>query len=340
MKQTQPLISIVVPFYNEEDNVVKLHQQLANVLDSLSVEYELIFVDDGSTDQTLQKMLALKDPDSRVRIIKLWSNSGQTAGLAAGFDRCRGSIIISMDGDLQHDPSEIPEFLKWIDAGYDVVSGWRKYRVDPFISRKLPSQIANWIMARLSGLKIHDFGTTFKAYRSEIIHSVTLYGQYHRFIPVLVEGIKPRIKEIPIRSIPRGSGTSKYNIGRTFTVFFDLIRIHFLTKYLTRPLHVFGTFGVALGSSGFGIAVYLSALKFLKGMSIMEQRAPLFLLSILLMLVGTQFLTMGLLGEILVKMYHKLPNTRVYSVEAELTPGATYSKTKWILKSGKCVSDE
>lgn len=333
MNQNQLQLSVVIPLFNEESNVIELHNRLTEVLKNQNLEYELIYVDDGSTDQTLNRLLTLDDPDGRVRIIKLWSNSGQTAGLAAGFDRCRGSVIISMDGDLQHDPAEIPEFLRWINAGYDVVSGWRENRIDPFLSRKVPSRVANWLMARLSGMELHDFGTTFKAYRSTIIQSVTLYGQFHRFIPVLTESVRPRIKEIPIRSIPRSGGESKYSIGRTGTVFFDLIRIHFLTKYLTRPLQVFGTFGFGLGSIGFGIAAYLSLLKIIEGISIMEQRAPLFLLSILLMLVGTQFLTMGLLGEILVKIYYKLPNSKVYTIEAELTPGSSYQKSDRINES-------
>jgi glycosyltransferase involved in cell wall biosynthesis len=324
---SHPYVSVVVPFYNEEASIPVLHERLVRTLKETGVDYELVYVDDGSTDRTLHQLLALNDPENRVRIVKLWSNSGQTAGLAAGFDQCRGKIIISMDGDLQHDPSEIPEFLKWIQQGYDVVSGWREKRVDPFFSRKLPSKVANWAMAKLSGLNIHDFGTTYKAYRADIIKSVTLYGDFHRFVPVLVEGMRPRVKEIPIKSLPRIGGKSKYSIGRTITVFFDLIRIHFLTKYLAKPLQVFGTAGFALWAAGFGIALYLSLLKFLCALSIMEYRAPMFLLSILLMLTGTQLLTLGLLGEIMVKIYHKLPDTRIYTIEKILAPGDTYGKT-------------
>ncbi|MGB3975844.1 MAG: glycosyltransferase family 2 protein [bacterium] len=322
----RPYLSVVVPFFNEQASVPILYQRLVDTLKGIDVDYELIFVDDGSMDGTLHELRSLPDPEDRVRIIKLWSNSGQTAGLAAGFDHCRGEVIISMDGDLQHDPAEIPEFLKWIQQGYDVVSGWREKRVDPFFSRKLPSKIANWAMAKLSGLDLHDFGTTYKAYRAEVIQSVTLYGDFHRFIPVLVEGIKPKIKEIPIKSLPRVGGESKYSIGRTFTVFFDLIRIHFLTKYLSRPLQVFGAIGFILWALGFCIAFYLSLIKFMFSLSIMEHRAPMFLLSILLMLTGTQFLTLGLLGEIMVKIYHKLPGTKIYTVEKVLSPDKIISE--------------
>jgi len=319
-------VSVVIPLYNEESSIAELYVRLVKAFEGSGLVYELIFVDDGSTDRTLSRLLSLPDVKKNVRIVKLWSNSGQTAGLAAGFDHCRGDVIISMDGDLQHDPAEIPEFIKWINDGFDVVSGWREKRVDPFFTRKLPSKIANWVMAKLSGMEIHDFGTTFKAYRAEVLRSVTLYGDFHRFIPCLVEGVKPKVKEIPIKSLPREGGVSKYNLTRTITVFFDLMRIHFLTKYLNRPLQVFGTIGFGFGTIGFLIALYLSSLKFINGLSIMEHRGPMFLLSILLMLIGSQFFTMGLIGEIIVKLYNKLSNTRIYLVEAELAPGDEYRK--------------
>jgi len=321
MNTSKPEISIVVPLYNEEGNVEELHRYISETLDSTSRSYEIIYVNDGSTDKTIHKLLKLPDPHERVYILALKGNSGQTAALAAGFSQCKGDIVISMDGDLQHDPREIVNFLEGIDEGYDIVSGWRKDRVDPYLSRKLPSKIANWIMARWSGIPLHDFGTTFKAYRSEVIKNVTLYGEFHRFIPALIEGMKVKIKEIPIRSSHRTSGKSNYNISRTFTVFFDLLRIRFLTRYLNRPLQVFGSFGFVLGTTGFGIALYLTYVKFFHGISIMEYRAPMFLLSILLMLVGSQFLTMGLLGEIIVKVYYKLSNTRIFTVDKMYRPG-------------------
>ncbi len=317
--QDQPEISIVVPLFNEESVVDELFSLLKSTMEKVNRKYEILFVNDGSTDHTLERLIALCHSDPRVIVLSLKGNSGQTAALSAGFKSARGNIIISMDGDLQHDPTEIPNFLREIDNGFDIVSGWRKNRIDPYFSRKLPSKIANFIMAKFSGIPLHDFGTTYKAYRREVLESITLYGQFHRFIPALVEGMKVKIKEIPIRSLERKSGKSNYNISRTFTVFFDLIRIRFLTRSLNRPLQVFGSLGFLLGSSGFFIALYLTYLKFFHHISIMEYRAPLFLLSILLMLIGTQFLTLGLLGEIMVKVYYRLPGTRIFTVEKVIT---------------------
>lgn len=327
-KDYSPEITVVVPLYNEETCVDELNRLLIDTLSELHRTYEIIYVDDGSSDATLTRLNALDCGEADVRVIKLWSNSGQTAALAAGFDHARGDIVISMDGDLQHDPREIPNFIHWIDQGYDIVSGWREKRVDPYLSRKLPSRIANWTMAKLSGHPLHDFGTTYKAYRSTVIKSVTLYGQFHRFIPALVEGLKPRIKEIPIKSLPRVGGASSYNLTRTFTVFFDLIRIHFLTRWLNRPLQIFGSLGFVLGSAGFLTALYLSVLKLSTGISIMEYRAPLFLLSILLMLVGTQFLTMGLLGEIMVRLYYSRGDSRIYVVDYIGMPGSLIDRAE------------
>ena len=319
-QSANPEISVVVPLYNEETAVDTLHIKLTQTLNATGRTYELLYINDGSTDGTFKKLIELRDEISKTRIVSLKGNSGQTAALAAGFSLATGTIIISMDGDLQHDPCEIPSFLAGIDEGFDIVSGWRAQRVDPFFSRKLPSKIANRIMAKWSGINLHDFGTTYKAYRREVINSVVLYGQFHRFIPALVEGMKIRIKEIPIKSLPRTAGKSNYNISRTFTVFFDLIRIRFLMHYLNRPLQFFGSFGFALGSSGFMVALYLSYLKIFQGISIMAYRAPLFLLSILLMLVGSQFLTIGLLGEIMVKLYYNLPNSKIFTIDRIDTP--------------------
>ena len=310
-----PEISVVIPLFNEEGNVEILFDQLNQTLKTINRSYELIFVDDGSQDRTRDICLKIQCNHPELIIVALKGNCGQTAALSAGFDYAKGRIIISMDGDLQHNPREIPKFLKWIDLGYDVVSGWRENRIDPFFTRKLPSRIANWIMAKWSGIDLRDFGTTYKAYRREVIKNTTLYGQFHRFIPALIENMNVKIKEISIESIQRKSGKSNYNIFRTFTVFFDLIRIRFLTRYLNKPLQIFGSIGFILGSLGFAIAFYLSYLKFFEGLVIMEVRGPLFLLSILLMLVGMQFLTIGLLGEIVVKLYYKLPQTTIYTVE-------------------------
>jgi glycosyltransferase involved in cell wall biosynthesis len=313
-------ISVVVPFFNEEENVPLLAAELRAVLEEMGRSYELVLVDDGSTDGTWERIRALHAESPRVVGVRLLGNQGQTAALAAGFDRARGRIVISMDGDLQHDPREIPKFVAGIDEGYDLASGWRAQRRDDYWRRQVPSKLANRAMAVLSGIPLRDFGTTFKAYRREILENVRLYGQFHRFIPVLAQRMKPRIIEIPIEDRPRLHGRSKYNLRRTFTVFFDLIRLKFLTTYLTRPLQVFGSLGVLLGGSGSLILLWLILKKYLQGISIMEYRAPLFIFSILLTMAGLQLFTMGLLGEMLVKLHHEQPGTRCYVV-AEVLPG-------------------
>jgi glycosyltransferase involved in cell wall biosynthesis len=236
--------SIVVPFHNEEENVTILYARLKQVMEQVADSFELVLVDDGSRDRTYKLLEEIAAVDSRVLVVKLRRNFGQTSALAAGFDHASGEFILAMDGDLQHDPNDIPAFIEKLDEGYDVVSGWRKERIDNFIMRRIPSRCANWLMAKLSGVDIHDFGTTFKAYRREVIHNIPLYGEMHRFIPALASWYGASICEIPIRNINRESGKSHYGIGRTFRVFFDLLTIRFLLRYMSRPLHFFGGFGI------------------------------------------------------------------------------------------------
>ena len=241
-----PKYSIVVPFHNEEENVTALYDRLKAVMEHVGESFELVFVDDGSRDRTYRLLEEIAAVDSRVLVIKLRRNFGQTSALAAGFDHSQGEFILAMDGDLQHDPDEIPGFLAKLEEGYDVVSGWRVQRGDNFILRRIPSSCANWLMAALSGVRIHDFGTTFKAYRREVIQNIPLYGEMHRFIPALASWYGASICEIPISNPARESGRSHYGISRTFRVFFDLLTIRFLLRYMTRPLHFFGSIG-ALG---------------------------------------------------------------------------------------------
>ena len=236
--------SVVVPFHNEEENVTVLYARLKQVMEQVGESYELVLVDDGSSDRTYKLMGEIAAVDSRVLLIKLRRNFGQTSALAAGFDHASGEFILAMDGDLQHDPSEIPNFLEKLEEGYDVVSGWRKERVDNLLMRRIPSRCANWLMAKFSGVEIHDFGTTYKAYRREVIQNIPLYGEMHRFIPALASWYGASICEIPIKNVPRERGKSHYGITRTFGVFFDLLTIRFLLKYMSRPLHFFGGFGV------------------------------------------------------------------------------------------------
>src|SRR3979490_3537355 len=255
--------SIVVPLHNEQENVTDLYDRLKAVMEANGETFEIVLVDDGSADRTFHMLREIAAVDSRVTVVRLRRNFGQTSALAAGFDHSRGEYVIAMDGDLQHDPADIPMFLEKIAEGYDIVSGWRKRRIDNLWLRRIPSRCANWLMAKLSGVDIHDFGTMFKAYRREILGQVPLYGELHRFIPALASWQGASICEVPIRNNNRERGNSHYGISRTFRVFFDLITIRFLLKYLSRPLHFFGTFGLLSLFSGRGIVAWLILQKLL-----------------------------------------------------------------------------
>ena len=278
--------SIVVPLHNEQENVTDLYDRLKAVMEASGETFEIVLVDDGSEDQTFDLLSEIASIDSRVTVVKLRRNFGQTAGLAAGFDHARGEFIIAMDGDLQHDPADIPLFLEKVAEGYDIVSGWRKQRIDNFWLRRFPSRVANWTMAKLSGVDIHDFGTTFKAYRREILEQVPLYGELHRFIPALASWHGATICEVPIRNINRERGVSHYGISRTFRVFFDLITIRFLLRYLSRPLHFFGTGGMLSIFAGSGIAVWLMAQKLLHHLDVVASHGPLMLFGAVLLVLA------------------------------------------------------
>jgi glycosyltransferase involved in cell wall biosynthesis len=307
--------SIVVPLHNEQENVTDLYARLKSVMEASGETFEMVLVDDGSDDGTFQLLREVAAVDSRVTVVKLRRNFGQTAGLAAGFDHARGEYIIAMDGDLQHDPADIPVFLEKIAEGYDIVSGWRKNRVDNFWLRRFPSRCANWLMAQLSGVDIHDFGTTFKAYRREILEQVPLYGEMHRFIPALASWHGASIIEVPIKNVNRERGASHYGISRTFRVFFDLLTIRFLLRYLARPLHFFGTVGMVSIMSGCAIGVWLLAEKLLHQADVMVKHGPLMLFSSVLLLAGFNLLAIGLLGEMQVRHYHEPAQRAPYSVD-------------------------
>jgi glycosyltransferase involved in cell wall biosynthesis len=306
--------SVVVPFYNEQENIPPLYMKLTEVMDSLGESYELIFVDDGSRDNSFKVLSDIYEHDRRVNLVRLRRNFGQTPALKAGFDFARGEVIISMDGDLQHDPEEIPRFLEKIEEGYDLVSGWRCVRRDHWLMRQIPSRAANWMMAKLSGLDLHDFGTTFKAYRREIIQEIQLYGELHRFIPALASSTGARITEVPITDLERKSGKSNYGIGRTIRVFLDLVIVKFLLDYSTRPLQFFGLLGVGGASTGMLIAAYLGYEKFAHNVHIMAQHGPLLLLAVALFVSGVQFVSMGLLGELIARTYYESQNKPVYAL--------------------------
>ena len=308
--------SIVVPFHNEEENVTVLYARLKQVMEQVGESFEMVLVDDGSKDRTYKLLEEIAAVDSRVLVVKLRRNFGQTSALSAGFDHASGEFILAMDGDLQHDPNDIPAFIEKLDEGYDVVSGWRKDRIDSFIMRRIPSNSANWLMAKLSGVDIHDFGTTFKAYRREVIHNIPLYGEMHRFIPALASWYGASICEIPIRNINRESGKSHYGIGRTFRVFFDLMTVRFLLKYMSRPLHFFGGFGLLGIIGGTCMAAILLGMKILNpSMDVMHHHGPMFVIGSVLIVSGIQMLAIGLLGELQVRHYYTSQHPSSYTVD-------------------------
>ncbi len=306
--------SIVIPFLNEQENIPPLYMKLTEVMDALGEPYEIIFVDDGSRDSTYKVLEDIYEHDRRVNLVRLRRNFGQTPALKAGFDFARGEIIISMDGDLQHDPAEIPKFLDKLEEGFDLVSGWRVARRDHWLTRQIPSRAANWMMAKLSGIPLHDFGTTFKAYRREIIQEIPLYGELHRFIPALASSIGAQIAEVPIENFHRKSGKSNYGISRTIRVFLDLLIVKFMLDYSTRPLQFFGLLGLAGSGLGALVCFALAVKKIFFHAAIMSEHGPLLLLGIALFVSGIQFLSMGLLGEMIARTYYESQNKPIYAL--------------------------
>ena len=312
-KDKTPYYSIVIPIHNEEESLVPLFAKIVETMEAQEWDFEIVFVDDASTDGSFLLLEQIATLDSRVLVIQLRRNFGQTAALAAGFDYARGEVIISMDGDFQHDPADLPLLIEKIHQGYDIVSGWRKERVDNFFTRRLPSAAANWAMRLLSGVALHDFGTTFKAYRRETIRNVNLYGELHRFIPALATLQGARMTEVPIRNCVRASGRSHYGLDRTLRVFFDLMTVRFLLRYLTRPLHFFGRLGLVCFLTGSSALAYLLYEK-LKGHPIFLEHGPLLLFAALVLLAGMQLVSTGLIGEILTRIYFEGQQRRIYAV--------------------------
>jgi len=306
--------SVVIPIHNEQKSILPLYDQLVKVLERRPGPFEILMVDDASSDGSLELLRSLVETDARLKVIRLRRNFGQTAALAAGFEMAQGEIIVAMDGDLQHDPADLPALLEAIEKGCDIASGWRKERVDNSLTRKIPSRIANWLMRQASGVALHDFGTTFKAYRREIIKDIRLYGELHRFIPALASWNGAQIAEVPIRNVERADGASHYGLGRTFKVVFDILTIRFLLKYFTRPMHFFGSVGFLCGGLG---AVLLAALvldKFLRGHHLMVDHGPLLIGGAMLVLTGIQLVCTGLIGEVLMRTYFESQNRPIYSI--------------------------
>jgi len=309
-------ISAVVPVYNEVENVAALHQELKAALETIGRSYEIIFVDDGSSDGTVEALAALRQVDARLRVVKLARNYGQTAAMAAGFDHASGVAIVALDGDGQNDPADIASMLVKLDEGYDVVAGWRLPRQDPYLTRRLPSQLANWLIGRITGVRLHDYGCTLKLMRRDIVKGMRLYGEMHRFIPAIADDLGARIAEVVVHHRPRRAGQSKYGLSRTLRVMLDLVTVKFLSSYSTRPIQVFGGIGILCSAVGLSITAILGAERLLLGVPLANR--PIVWLGILLTLMGMQFITMGLLGEILVRTYHESQNKPVYRVREVL----------------------
>jgi len=305
-------LSVVVPVFNEEKNIKILYRELIDVLIKLDLTYEIIFIDDGSTDKSLAILSELQENDSRIVVISFRRNFGQTAALSAGFDYARGDIIVTLDGDLQNDPKDIPELLQKLSEGYDIVNGWRFDRKDSFFTRRLPSIIANKIISYSTNVKLHDYGCTLKAFRKEITQNIKLYGEMHRFIPAIASGMGSSVAEVKVNHRARKFGKSKYGISRTIRVVLDLITVKFLLSYATRPLQIFGLLGFGCGIIGFCMATYLTIQRQFYGIALANR--PALLLAILLIFMGLQFVTLGLLAELQSRTYHEAQNKPIYVI--------------------------
>lgn len=311
MQRQVPEVSIVVPLLNEQDNIGILHQQISDALNN-KINYEIIYVDDGSTDNSFEVLMSLHKDNPRVVIIRFRKNFGQTAALSAGFTHARGDIIVALDADLQNDPADIPQMIEKLHEGYDVVSGWRKKRHDKALTRRLPSKIANWLISTITGVKLHDYGCTLKAYRKEVLAQTKLYGEMHRFIPALASWSGATIAEVVVNHRPRTAGVAKYGLGRTWKVLLDLITVNFLGSFSTKPIYVFGGLGLLSALCSLiclDIVIYQKISK-----DVDMSGNPLLLLTAVLMISTIQFILMGLLAELLVRTYHESQNRPTYAI--------------------------
>ncbi len=317
-------VSIIVPVYNEELNVAECYRELTSVLSRTGWIYELLFVDDGSQDRTIENLSDAAEGDSNVRILELRRNFGQTAAMAAGLENSRYEIVCTMDGDLQNDPAEIPRLVHKLVEGYDLVAGWRKHRQDKFFSRKLPSKIANWLISRTTKVRLHDYGCTLKVMTGEVARGIRLYGEMHRFIPALADELGARIAEVPVNHRPRKFGVSKYGISRTIRVVLDLLTVKFLLGYSKRPIHLFGPLGLISTALGGITLMLITWQRFFMHMPMGNR--PLLTLSVMLILVGLQFLCFGLLAEVLARTYYESQDKKVYAVRRIITLGPDSKK--------------
>ncbi len=313
----RPAVSVVIPVYNEEDNVVDLHRELTAALATLGRSYEILLVDDGSRDRTLERLQQIEAADPRVRVLRLRRNFGQTAAFSAGFDHARGDVVVTSDGDLQNDPADIPQLVAKLGEGYDIVCGWRRDRKDP-LSKRIPSWFANRIISWATGVTLHDYGCSLKAMRAEIVKNLRLYGEMHRFIPAVASWMGVTLAEIPVNHRPRTRGESKYGIGRTLRVLLDLFTVKFLLSYGTRPAHLFGRWGLGSSAAGVSILGYLAFIKLFFGEAIAGR--PLLLFGALFFLTGLILLSVGLIAELLVRIYHESQGKPIYVVKEMRRP--------------------
>ena len=325
MEKNSPEVSVVVPLLNEQDNISPLYEQITQTLTG-KYNYEIIFVDDGSTDDSFTILSKLQKADNKMRVIRFRKNFGQTAALAAGFAHARGKIIVAIDADLQNDPADIPKMIEKLDEGFDVVSGWRKKRHDNAITRLIPSKIANWLIATITRVKLHDFGCTLKVYRSEVLAETKLYGEMHRFIPALASWNGASICEMVVNHRPRTAGAAKYGLNRTLKVVLDLITVKFLGSYSTKPIYIFGGLGLisGLASVAFGFAVLYQ--KFISPTHLAMNRNPFLILTAMLFTATIQFILMGLIAELLVRTYHESQNRPTYVIKEILESPSGSSK--------------
>jgi glycosyltransferase involved in cell wall biosynthesis len=305
-------ISVIIPVYNEEENVAESYRELTSVLQPMGRQYELIFIDDGSRDRTIENLRRAAGTDLSVRIIELRRNFGQTAAMAAGIDHSRYGIVVTLDGDLQNDPAEIPQMVQALEQGHDLVAGWRKHRKDKFVSRRLPSMMANWLISKLTRVQLHDYGCTLKVMRGELARSIKLYGEMHRFIPALANELGAKIVEVPVNHRARKFGTSKYGISRTIRVVLDLMTVKFLLSFSKRPIHLFGSVGLLCSILGTAVIGWTMFERFFY--SVPMGNRPLFTLAVMLVMIGLQFLVFGLLAEVLTRTYHESQQKPTYFV--------------------------
>ena len=306
-------LSVVIPVYNERENISYLYENLNKVLPALGKKYEVLLIDDGSTDGTFNELVKIHEQNNNYKILKFRKNFGQTPAMSAGFDYANGEIIITLDADLQNDPKDIPLLIEKMNEGYDIVSGWRINRQDKAVSRKLPSKIANWLIAKLTGVKIHDYGCTLKAYSRDVVKNIELYGEMHRYIPAVASWMGISVAEVPVHHHSRKFGKSKYGISRTIRVILDIIILKYLLTYSQKPIQIFGLMGLAAGSIGGIVTLYLIIMRLFFNVPLSSR--PLFTLSIFMIFIGLQLITMGILGELIMRTYHEASGKPTYAIK-------------------------